>query len=464
MAGRDMTNKMWGGRFKSGPDEIMERINASISFDQRLHAQDVAGSIAHATMLGEQGIISKADAREIVKGLKAIEKDIEAGDFTFSTALEDIHMNIEAALKDRIGEPAGRLHTARSRNDQVATDFKLYVRDCLDMFDNQLAGLQQVLATKALKHASDIMPGFTHLQTAQPVTFGHHLLAYVEMLARDRSRFADARKRMNESPLGAAALAGTSFPIDRKMTAKALGFDRPTRNSLDSVADRDFVLEMLAAASICAMHLSRFAEELVIWSTPQFGFIRLSDQFTTGSSIMPQKKNPDAAELIRAKPGRILGAFTSLMMVMKGLPLTYSKDMQEDKEPAFDAIDNLSLAIVAMTGMAADMEPVTDRMAAAAGSGYSTATDLADWLVRVLAMPFRDAHHVTGTLVAMAEDRAAGLDELTLEDMQTVEPRITRDIFSVLTPQASARSRTSLGGTAPANVTREAKRWLKHLK
>jgi argininosuccinate lyase len=463
MAGRDMTNKMWGGRFKSGPDEIMERINASISFDQRLHAQDIAGSIAHATMLGEQGIISKADVREIVKGLKAIAKDIEAGDFTFSTALEDIHMNVEAALKDRIGEPAGRLHTARSRNDQVATDFKLYVRDCLDMFDEQIAGLQKVLAEKALKHADDIMPGFTHLQTAQPVTFGHHLLAYVEMLARDRSRFADARKRMNESPLGAAALAGTSFPIDRNMTAKALGFDRPTRNSLDSVADRDFVLELLAAASICAMHLSRFAEELVIWSTPQFGFIRLSDQFTTGSSIMPQKKNPDAAELIRAKPGRILGAFTSLLMVMKGLPLTYSKDMQEDKEPAFDAIDNLSLAIAAMTGMAADMEPATDRMAAAAGSGYSTATDLADWLVRVLAMPFRDAHHVTGTLVAMAEDRAIALDELSLEDMQSIEPRITRHVFSVLTPQASARSRTSLGGTAPANVKREAKRWLKQL-
>jgi argininosuccinate lyase len=463
MAGRDMTNKMWGGRFKSGPDEIMERINASISFDQRLHAQDIAGSIAHATMLGEQGIISKADVREIVKGLKAIAKDIEAGNFTFSTALEDIHMNVEAALKDRIGEPAGRLHTARSRNDQVATDFKLYVRDCLDMFDEQIAGLQKVLAEKALKHADDIMPGFTHLQTAQPVTFGHHLLAYVEMLARDRSRFADARKRMNESPLGAAALAGTSFPIDRNMTAKALGFDRPTRNSLDSVADRDFVLELLAAASICAMHLSRFAEELVIWSTPQFGFIRLSDQFTTGSSIMPQKKNPDAAELIRAKPGRILGAFTSLLMVMKGLPLTYSKDMQEDKEPAFDAIDNLSLAIAAMTGMAADMEPATDRMAAAAGSGYSTATDLADWLVRVLAMPFRDAHHVTGTLVAMAEDRAIALDELSLEDMQTIEPRITRHVFSVLTPQASARSRTSLGGTAPANVKREAKRWLKQL-
>jgi argininosuccinate lyase len=463
MAGRDMTNKMWGGRFKSGPDEIMERINASISFDQRLHAQDIAGSIAHATMLGEQGIIPKADVREIVKGLKAIAKDIEAGDFTFSTALEDIHMNVEAALKDRIGEPAGRLHTARSRNDQVATDFKLYVRDCLDMFDEQIAGLQKVLADKALKHADDIMPGFTHLQTAQPVTFGHHLLAYVEMLARDRSRFADARKRMNESPLGAAALAGTSFPIDRNMTAKALGFDRPTRNSLDSVADRDFVLEMLAAASICAMHLSRFAEELVIWSTPQFGFIRLSDQFTTGSSIMPQKKNPDAAELIRAKPGRILGAFTSLLMVMKGLPLTYSKDMQEDKEPAFDAVDNLSLAIAAMSGMAADMEPATDRMAAAAGSGYSTATDLADWLVRVLAMPFRDAHHVTGTLVAMAEDRTIALDELSLEDMQSVEPRITRDVFSVLTPQASARSRTSLGGTAPANVKREAKRWLKQL-
>ncbi len=458
-----MTNKMWGGRFQSGPGEIMEKINASISFDQRLHAQDIAGSIAHATMLGECGIISKADVREIVKGLKAIAKDIEAGNFTFSTALEDIHMNVESALKDRIGAPAGRLHTARSRNDQVATDFKLYVRDCLDMFDSQLAGLQKVLAEKALKHAADIMPGFTHLQTAQPVTFGHHLLAYVEMLARDRSRFADARKRMNESPLGAAALAGTSFPIDRVMTAKALGFDRPTRNSLDSVADRDFVLEMLAAASICAMHLSRFAEELVIWSTPQFGFIKLSDQFTTGSSIMPQKKNPDAAELIRAKPGRILGAFTSLMIVMKGLPLTYSKDMQEDKEPAFDAIDNMSLAIAAMTGMAADMQPVTARMAAAAGSGYSTATDLADWLVRVLAMPFRDAHHVTGTLVAKAEAAGIGLDQLSLEDMQSVEPRITRDIYSVLTPEASAGSRKSFGGTAPVNVKREARRWLKLL-
>ena len=458
-----MTNKMWGGRFNSGPDEIMEKINASISFDQRLFAQDIAGSIAHATMLGECGIIAKSDVRDIVRGLKAIGKDIDAGNFSFSAALEDIHMNIEAALKDRIGDAAGRLHTARSRNDQVATDFKLYVRDCLDMFDDQLLGLQRALASKALTHADAVMPGFTHLQTAQPVTFGHHLLAYVEMLARDRSRFADARKRMNESPLGAAALAGTSFPIDRTMTAKALGFDRPTRNSLDSVADRDFVLETLAAASICAMHLSRFAEELVIWSTPQFGFIRLSDRFTTGSSIMPQKKNPDAAELIRAKPGRILGAFTSLLLVMKGLPLAYSKDMQEDKEPAFDAIDALSLAIVAMTGMVSDMEPATDRLEAAAGAGYSTATDLADWLVRVLAMPFRNAHHVTGTLVAMAESKAVDLDQLSLEDMQSVEQRINSDVFKVLTPRASAASRKSFGGTAPSNVKREARRWLKIL-
>ncbi len=458
-----MTNKMWGGRFNTGPDEIMEKINASISFDQRLSAQDIAGSIAHATMLGECGIIAKSDVRDIVRGLKAIGTDIEAGRFTFSTALEDIHMNIEAALKDRIGDAAGRLHTARSRNDQVATDFKLYVRDCLDMFDQQLSGLQRELAAKALAHADAVMPGFTHLQTAQPVTFGHHLLAYVEMIARDRSRFTDARKRMNECPLGTAALAGTSFAIDRTMTARALGFDRPTRNSLDSVADRDFVLETLAAASICAMHLSRFAEELVIWSTPQFGFVRLSDRFTTGSSIMPQKKNPDAAELIRAKPGRILGAFTGLLLVMKGLPLAYSKDMQEDKEPAFDAIDAMSLAISAMTGMVADLEPVTDRLAAAAGAGYSTATDLADWLVRVLAMPFRDAHHVTGSLVAMAENQGMELDGLSLEDMQTVEPRITRDVFKVLTPGASAGSRRSFGGTAPANVKREAKRWLKLL-
>ena len=437
-----MTNKMWGGRFNSGPDELMQQINASIGFDQRLFSQDIAGSIAHATMLGECGIIAKSDVRDIVRGLKAIRKDIEAGEFSFSAALEDIHMNVEAALKDRIGGAAGRLHTARSRNDQIATDFKLYVRDCLDMFDEQLQELQRALANKALAHADAVMPGFTHLQSAQPVTFGHHLLAYVEMIARDRSRFADARKRMNESPLGAAA---------------------PTRNSLDSVADRDFVLETLAAASICAMHLSRFAEELVIWSTPQFGFVRLSDRFTTGSSIMPQKKNPDAAELIRAKPGRILGAFASLLVVMKGLPLAYSKDMQEDKEPAFDALDALSLAIAAMTGMATDMEPVTDKLAAAAGAGYSTATDLADWLVRVLEMPFRDAHHVTGTLVAIAEKRGVGLDELSLEEMQGVEQRITGDVYKVRTPQASAASRQSFGGTAPANVRREARRWLKSL-
>ena len=458
-----MANKMWGGRFKTGPDEIMEKINASISFDQRLHAQDIAGSIAHATMLGECGIISKSDVRDIVRGLKAIGRQIDEGTFTFSAALEDIHMNIEAALRDQIGDAAGRLHTARSRNDQVATDFKLYIRDCLDHFDDQLKGLQQALVKKALAHADTVMPGFTHLQTAQPVTFGHHLLAYVEMLSRDRSRFSDARKRLNESPLGAAALAGTSFPIDRSMTAKAMGFDRATRNSLDSVADRDFVLETLAHASICAMHLSRFAEELVIWSTPQFGFIKLTDRFTTGSSIMPQKKNPDAAELVRAKPGRILGAFTGLLMVMKGLPLAYSKDMQEDKEPAFDAIDALSLAIAAMTGMAGDMEPDKDKMAAAAGAGYSTATDLADWLVRVLAMPFRDAHHVTGQLVALAESKSCALDELSLNDMKTVEARITVDVFKVLTARASAASRKSFGGTAPSNVKREAARWLKLL-
>ncbi len=459
-----MKNKMWGGRFEASPDQIMEQINASISFDQRLFAQDIAGSIAHASMLGECGIISKSDVREITSGLKKIGKDIEAGQFKFSTALEDIHMNIEAALRERIGDAAARLHTARSRNDQVATDFKLYVRDCLDMFDARLTALQKALATQALNHAATIMPGFTHLQTAQPVTFGHHLLAYVEMLARDRSRFADARERLNECPLGAAALAGTSFPINRNMTAAALGFRGPTRNSLDSVADRDFVLETLAAASICAMHLSRLAEELVIWSTPQFGFIALSDRFTTGSSIMPQKKNPDAAELIRAKPGRILGAFTGLLLVMKGLPLAYSKDMQEDKEPAFDAIDALSLAISAMTGMVKDMKPDETAMAAAAGAGYSTATDLADWLVRNLAMPFRDAHHVTGTLVAMAENRKIGLEQLNLEDMQSVEPRITDALYKVLTPQASASSRKSFGGTAPANVKREAKRWLNKLQ
>ena len=459
-----MTNKMWGGRFKSGPDAIMQEINASISFDKRLYAQDIAGSKAHAAMLGAQGIISKSDAKEITRGLDRVQAEIEHNKFTFSTALEDIHMNVEQRLKDIIGAPAGRLHTARSRNDQIATDFRLYIRDCVDHFDGQLKDLQLALAEKALTHAKTIMPGFTHLQVAQPITFGHHCLAYVEMLARDRSRLADARKRMNENPLGAAALAGTSFPIDRTMTAKALGFDRPMRNSLDAVADRDFVLELLSAAAICATHLSRLAEEIVIWSTTQFRFVKLSDKFTSGSSIMPQKRNADAAELVRAKPGRILGALTSLLVVMKGLPLTYSKDMQEDKEPAFDAIDNLSLAIAATAGMVRDLVPNAEVMRLAAASGFSTATDLADWLVRTLKMPFREAHHVAGSLVALAEKEGCDLPDLKLADMQKVESRITKDVYKVLTVESSVASRTSFGGTAPVNVAREAKRWLKLLK
>jgi argininosuccinate lyase len=459
-----MTNKMWGGRFQSGPDAIMEEINASIGFDKRLFAQDIAGSKAHAAMLAKQGIIPKSDAALIRKGLEQVQAEIEAGTFTFSRALEDIHLNVESRLKDLIGPAAGRLHTARSRNDQVALDFRLYVRDTVDHLDAQLKALQLALATKAEQHAATVMPGFTHLQVAQPVTFGHHMLAYVEMLARDRSRLADARKRMNENPLGAAALAGTSFPIDRHMTAEALGFDRPTRNSLDTVADRDFVLETLSACAICAMHLSRLAEEIVIWSTSQFRFVKLSDRFTTGSSIMPQKRNPDAAELVRAKPGRIIGALLSLLTVMKGLPLTYSKDMQEDKEPAFDAFDNMSLAIAATTGMVKDMVPSKDEMRKAAASGFSTATDLADWLVRTLKMPFRDAHHVTGSLVALAEKHGCDLPELPLAALQSVEKRITRDVYKVLTVENSVASRVSFGGTSPRNVAREAKRWLKLLK
>jgi argininosuccinate lyase len=459
-----MTNKMWGGRFKSGPDAIMQEINASIGFDKRLYAQDIAGSKAHAAMLAQQGIISKSDAREITRGLDQVQAEIEGGQFTFSTALEDIHMNVEQRLKDIIGEPAGRLHTARSRNDQIATDFRLYIRDMVDHLDGQLKDLQAALAEKADGHANTIMPGFTHLQVAQPITFGHHCLAYVEMLARDRSRLADARVRMNESPLGAAALAGTSFPVDRTMTAKALGFDRPMRNSLDAVADRDFVLELLSAAAICATHLSRLAEEIVIWSTTQFRFVKLSDKYTTGSSIMPQKRNADAAELVRAKPGRILGALTSLLVIMKGLPLTYSKDMQEDKEPAFDAIDNLSLAIAATAGMVRDLVPNADVMRLAAASGFSTATDLADWLVRTLKMPFREAHHVAGSLVALAEKQGCDLPELKLEDMQKIESRITKEVYKVLTVEASVASRSSFGGTAPENVAREARRWLKLLK
>jgi argininosuccinate lyase len=442
----------------------MEEINASIGFDKRLAPQDIRASKAHASMLAAQGIITKADARKILKGLEQVLKEIESGQMNYSRALEDVHMNIEARVKDMIGTPAGRLHTARSRNDQVATDFRLYVRDTIDAFDAALARLQLALACKAEVHAATVMPGFTHLQPAQPVTFGHHLLAYVEMLGRDRGRFGDARRRLNECPLGAAALAGTSFPIDRNMTAEALNFHKPAANSLDAVSDRDFVLEALGAAAITAMHLSRLAEEIVLWATPQFGFIQLSDKFTTGSSIMPQKRNPDAAELTRAKTGRIAGAFQSLLMVMKGLPLAYSKDMQEDKEVAFDALDSLGLAIAAMAGMVDDLEPMPDAMRAAAGQGYSTATDLADWLVRVLKLPFREAHHVTGRIVAEAESRGLALERLPLDAMQAVEPGITNDVFSVLSPEKSVSSRKSYGGTAPQNVRKMARSWLKRLE
>jgi argininosuccinate lyase len=461
---RSDANKMWGGRFAMSPDELMVEINASIGFDKAMAPQDIAGSKAHAEMLARQGIISKADAREILKGLEQVRGEIERGELEFSVKLEDIHMNIESRLAELIGPAAGRLHTARSRNDQVALDFRLYVRDHVDQFDRLLRELQWTLAEKAEAHADVVMPGFTHLQPAQPVTFGHHLLAYVEMLGRDRGRFADARRRLNESPLGSAALAGTSFPIDRDATAAALGFDRPTANSLDGVSDRDFALETLAAASISAMHLSRLAEEIVIWMTPQFGFVRLSDRWTTGSSIMPQKRNPDAAELCRAKVGRIAGAFQGLMMVMKGLPLTYSKDMQEDKEVTFDALRAFAVAAAAMRGMIADLEPVPDAMRAAAGRGYSTATDLADWLVRALGLPFREAHHVTGTIVKRAETKGVALEDLSLTEMQAVEPRITKEVFSVLSVDASVRSRTSYGGTAPQNVRKMARRWIKRLE
>ncbi|MCH2249534.1 MAG: argininosuccinate lyase [Cognatishimia sp.] len=453
------SNQMWGGRFAAGPDAIMEAINASIGFDQRMAAQDIAGSRAHAAMLAKAGIITDSDAEAIREGLLTVLSEIDSGSFNFSTALEDIHMNVEARLKEIIGEPAGRLHTGRSRNDQVATDFKLWVRDQLDATDGALVALIKALLAQAEQGADWVMPGFTHLQTAQPVTWGHHMMAYVEMFGRDLSRIRDARKRMNESPLGAAALAGTSFPIDRDMTAEALGFDRPAANSLDAVADRDFALEFLGAASICAMHLSRLSEELVIWSSAQFRFVTLSDRFSTGSSIMPQKKNPDAAELIRAKVGRIFGANTGLMMVMKGLPLTYSKDMQEDKEQVFDAADNLMLALAAMEGMVKDMTGNRESLAAAAGSGFSTATDLADWCVRALNMPFRDAHHVTGSLVAMAESRGCDLPDLSLEDMQSVNGDITKDVFSVLTVENSVASRTSYGGTAPSQVRSQIARW-----
>ena len=450
---------MWGGRFAAGPDAIMQAINASIGFDRRLAHEDIAGSRAHAAMLAAAGILTDSDAAAIGEGLLTVLSEIEGGTFPFRVELEDIHMNVEARLKEIIGEPAGRLHTARSRNDQVAVDFRLWVRGQCDAAIQGIEALMRAFVAQAEAGADWVMPGFTHLQTAQPVTWGHHMLAYVEMLNRDRGRFADARARMNECPLGAAALAGTSFPIDREMTARALGFDRPTANSLDSVSDRDFALEFLGAASICAMHLSRFAEELVIWSSAQFRFVRLSDRWTTGSSIMPQKKNPDAAELLRAKLGRILGANVALFTVMKGLPLTYSKDMQEDKEQVFDAADSLMLALAAMTGMVGDMSANRDALRAAAASGFSTATDLADWLVRALGLPFREAHHITGTLVARAEAKGCDLPDLSLAEMQAVHGGITAEVFAVLGVENSVKSRMSYGGTAPLRVAEQAARW-----
>ena len=456
-------NTMWGGRFAAGPDAIMEAINASIDFDRRLAAQDIEASRAHAAMLGATGIVTDSDAATIREGLLTVLSEIEAGDFPFSKALEDIHMNVESRLRELIGEPAGRLHTARSRNDQVATDFRLWVRIQCDAAIEGLTALMRALVAQAEGGADMVMPGFTHLQVAQPVTWGHHMLAYVEMLDRDRGRFRDARARMNESPLGAAALAGTSFPIDRAMTADALGFDRPMANSLDAVSDRDFALEFLSAAAVCATHLSRFAEELVIWSSAQFRFVTLSDRFSTGSSIMPQKKNPDAAELIRAKPGRITGALVALLTVMKGLPLAYSKDMQEDKEQVFDAADHLMLALAAMEGMVRDLAPQPDRLRAAAGAGFSTATDLADWLVRVLGLPFREAHHVTGALVGMAEAKGCDLPDLSIEEMREIHPGIEPEVYQVLGVDNSVASRASYGGTAPDQVRTQVRRWQESL-
>ncbi|WP_339780268.1 argininosuccinate lyase [uncultured Thalassospira sp.] len=446
-------NALWGGRFEAGPSAIMEEINASIGFDKRLYAQDIQGSKAHCAMLVKQNIIPAEDGEKIIEGLGLILQEIESGQFTFSTALEDIHMNVESRLRELIGPAAGRLHTGRSRNDQVATDFKLWVRDvALNDLEVGLAGLQEALIGQAEKNIDTVMPGFTHLQAAQPVTFGHHMLAYVEMFGRDRSRVADCKVRMNENPLGSAALAGTPYPIDRHLTSATMGFDRPAANSLDAVSDRDFALEYLNAASITAMHLSRLAEEMVIWCSAQFKFIGMSDKFSTGSSIMPQKRNPDAAELIRSKIGRIVGCYNSLMLSMKGLPLAYSKDMQEDKEPVFFAHDHLGLCVAAMTGMVADMKVFADNMRKAAGAGYITATDLADWLVSELGMPFRDAHHVVGATVKLAETRGCDLDQLPLADLQKIEPKITDAVFKVLTVDASVAARKSFGGTAPERV------------
>jgi argininosuccinate lyase len=445
-------NAAWGGRFAAGPAEIMQRINVSLDFDKRLYAQDIAGSEAHCAMLVRQSILSPGDGEAILRGLAQIRGEIEGGTFPFRREHEDIHLNVEARLAELIGPAAGRLHTARSRNDQVATDFRLWVRDAIDRLDRQTQALQAALIAQAERHAATVMPGFTHLQVAQPVTFGHHLLAYVEMLGRDRGRWADCRKRLNECPLGAAALAGTSFPIDRAMTAQALGFDRPAANSLDAVSDRDFALEFLAAAAIAGTHLSRFAEEIVIWTSEPYRLVRLSDAFTTGSSIMPQKRNPDAAELVRAKAGRLIGGLTALLTVMKGLPLAYGKDMQEDKEPVFEVADTLELCLAATAGMVLDLTVDAAQMRRLAATGFSTATDLADWLVRVLGLPFRQAHHATGALVSRAEALGVELAALPLEEMQRVEPRITAAVFEVLTIDKSVASRTSFGGTAPANV------------
>ena len=447
---------MWGGRFAAGPSAVMQEINASIDVDKRLYREDIAGSLAHAAMLADRGIISKEDGAAIAKGLETIRGEIESGNFKFDVALEDIHTNIEVRLKALIGDPAGRLHTARSRNDQVATDFRLWVRRACDELARDLKDLIAALIERAEEHAATLMPGFTHLQPAQPTTFGHHLLAYVEMFGRDAGRLGDARKRLNESPLGAAALCGTSFPIDRHQTAKALGFDRPTANSLDSVSDRDFALEYLSALSIIAIHLSRFAEEMVLWTSDGFRFVSLSDAFTTGSSIMPQKRNPDAAELVRAKAGHVIGMLTQLLVVMKGLPLTYGKDMQDDKAPTFAATDTIRLGLAATAGMVRDMKANPERMKAATAGGFITATDLADWLVRKLGVPFRSAHHTTGELVRLAETKNVPLEKLSLADMQGIEPRITEDLFTVLSPEHSAASRTSFGGTAPENVRKAA--------
>jgi len=457
-------SSIWGGRFAQGPSAIMARINVSIDFDKRLYAQDIRGSKAHAAMLVAQGILTAGDGQLIQDGLDKVLAEIEAGQFPFRAEYEDIHMNVEARLSELIGEPAGRLHTARSRNDQVATDFRLWVRDAIDGVGGLLKDLQSALLDRAQEHASTVMPGFTHLQAAQPVTMGHHLMAYVEMIGRDRGRFADARKRLNECPLGAAALAGTSFDIDRHKTAAALGFDRPTANSLDSVSDRDFALEFLAAAALTSIHLSRLAEELVVWTSAQFRFVTLSDAFTTGSSIMPQKRNPDAAELVRAKTGRVIGDLASLLVVMKGLPLAYSKDMQDDKEPVFEAADTLELSLAAMTGMVRDMVVNKDVLRQAAGAGFTTATDIADWCVRAIGMPFRQAHHVAGRLVKLAESKGCGLEDLTLAEMQTVEPGLTAEAQAVLSVDASVASRISYGGTAPSRVAdavaQARKQWL----